>query len=57
MTAVATCECERIEQSWDAMIEDGSIVAARLVAERTGKPTLAGAGRTSVTMPGVRRST
>src|SRR5271154_836314 len=47
MTAVATCECERIEQSWDAMIEDGSIVAARLVAERTGQPTLAGAGRTA----------
>ena len=27
------------------MIEDGAIVAARLVAERAGKPTFAGAGR------------
>src|ERR1700729_3990200 len=47
MTAVATGECERIEQSWDAMIEGGSIVAERLVAEPTCKPTLAGAGRTA----------
>src|SRR3954469_23921305 len=45
MTAVAACKCEGIEQPWHAMIEDGSIVAARLVPERTGKPTLAGAGR------------
>ena len=27
------------------MIEDGAVVAAGLVAERTGKPTFAGAGR------------
>src|SRR3954468_7940016 len=47
MTAVATCKCERIEQPWHAMIEDRSVVAARLVAERTGKPTFAGAGRTA----------
>jgi hypothetical protein len=38
------------------MIEDGAIVAARFVAERTGKPTFAGAGQDSVTMPGVRPS-
>jgi hypothetical protein len=38
------------------MVEDGSIVSAGLVAERTPDPTLADAGRTSVTMPGVRRS-
>ena len=56
MTPVAACECQGIEQPWHAMIEDGSVVAARFVAERAGKPTFAGAGRTSVTMPGVRRS-
>jgi hypothetical protein len=44
MTTVAACKCERIEQPWHAMIEDRSVVAARLVAERTGKPTFAGAG-------------
>src|SRR5438034_7122479 len=45
MTTVAARECQGIEQPWHAMIEDGSIVAARLVAERAGKPTFAGAGR------------
>ena len=45
MTPVAACECQGIEQPWHAMIEDGAIVAACLVAERTGKPTFAGAGR------------
>ena len=45
MTTVAACECQCIEQPWHAMIEDGSIVAAGLVAERAGKPTLADAGQ------------
>src|SRR5205823_15010368 len=45
MTTVAARECQGIEQPWHAMIEDGSSIAARLVAERTGKPTFAGAGR------------
>ena len=45
MTAVAACERQGIEQPWHAMIEHGAIVAAGLVAERTGKPTFADAGR------------
>src|SRR6266702_2426689 len=45
MTPVAACECQGIEQPWQAMVEDGAIIAACLVAERTGKPTFAGAGR------------
>src|SRR4029077_3023914 len=45
MTPVAACECQGIEQPWQAMVEDGAIVAACLVAERTGKPTFARAGR------------
>ena len=44
MTPVAACECQGIEQPWQAMVEDGAIVATCLVAERTGKPTFAGAG-------------
>ena len=45
MTTVAACEGERIEQPRYTMIEDGSIVATSVVAERAGKPTFAGAGR------------
>src|SRR5882757_1011842 len=45
MTPIAACECQGIEQPWHSMVEDGSVVAACLVAERTGKPTFAGAGR------------
>ena len=45
MTPVAACQCQGIEQPWHSLIEDGTIVAARLVAERTGKPTFAGTGR------------
>src|SRR5271155_4959290 len=45
MTPIAASECESIEQPWHAMIEDGAIVAAGLVAKRTGKPTFAGSGR------------
>lgn len=33
MTAVTACECEGIEQPWHAMVEDGAVVAAGLVAE------------------------
>ena len=45
MTPIATCQCQGIKQPWHSLIEDGTIVAARLVAERTGKPTFARTGR------------
>jgi hypothetical protein len=56
IASVAAGERQSLEQPWQPMVEDGTIVAACLVAERAGDPTLADAGRTSVTMPGVRRS-
>ncbi len=55
VTSIAAGDQQGIEQPRQAMIEDRAVVAAGLVAERTGKPTLADAGRSSVTMPGVRR--
>ena len=45
MAAVAASERERIEQPRHAMIEDGAVVAAGLVAERACNPTFADAGR------------
>jgi hypothetical protein len=56
VAAIATGEREGCEQPRHAVIEDGEVLAAGLVAERAGEPTLADAGRDSVTMPGVRRS-
>jgi hypothetical protein len=56
ITSIAAGERESLEQPRETMIEDGSVVAAGLVAERAGDPALAGSGRDSVTMPGVRRS-
>jgi hypothetical protein len=53
---VAAGEREGFEQPRQPVIEDGTIVAAGLVAERTSDPALADAARDSVTMPGVRRS-
>jgi hypothetical protein len=44
IASVAAGEREGLEQSWKAMIEDGTIVAASLVAEGAGDPTLAGPG-------------
>src|SRR5689334_18618097 len=44
MAAVAAGQCEVGEQLGDALIEYRAVVAARLVAEGTGKPTFAGAG-------------
>lgn len=55
-TAFATRLREICEQAGCPLVEDGKAVAAGLVAERTGKPGLACAGRDSVTMPGVRSS-
>src|SRR3989442_2187836 len=45
MTSIAACERQGIEQPRHSLIEDGAIVSAGLVTERTGKPTLADAGR------------
>ena len=55
IASVAAGEGERFEQPRQAIIEDGTIVAAGLIAEGTGDPALSGSGRTSVMMPGVRR--
>src|SRR6266852_6041033 len=44
VTAIAAREQQVIEQPRQAMVEDRAVVAAGLVAERTGKPTLADAG-------------
>jgi hypothetical protein len=52
---VAAGERQVAEELWHALIEDGAMVAASLVTERAGKPALAGAGRSSVILPGVRR--
>ena len=41
---VTACKRERIEQPRQAVIEDGAIVAAGLVAECTGQPTFAEPG-------------
>ena len=51
MTPVAACKRQGIEQPWHAMIEDGAVVAAGLVAERTGKPTFADSGRARDILP------
>src|SRR6185437_2170901 len=42
--SIAAREQQGIEQPWQAMVEDRAVVAAGLVTERTGKPTLADAG-------------
>jgi hypothetical protein len=42
--AVATCQRERIEQSWQALIENRAVIPAGLVTERACNPTLADAG-------------
>jgi hypothetical protein len=45
IATVAASQCQIGEHARDALIEHRTIVAARLVAERTGKPTFADAGR------------
>ncbi|BBB96623.1 hypothetical protein AB7M47_002490 [Bradyrhizobium elkanii] len=45
MAAVAACERQLVEQTRDALVEHGAIVATGLVAERRGEPALADAGR------------
>ena len=54
IAAVAASERQLPEQLWDALIEDGAIVATGLVAERPGEPAFAGAGQANDIMPGVR---
>ena len=46
MSSVAAREREGLEQPRHAMVEDGTVIAACLVAQRAGDPTLADAGRT-----------
>lgn len=41
IAAVALAERQIAEQPWDALVEHGAVIAARLVAERAGQPTLA----------------
>ena len=41
--AVAACQRERIEQSWQALIENRSVIPTGLVTERACNPTLADA--------------
>jgi hypothetical protein len=53
MAPVAAGEREFGEELGDALIKNRAIVAAGLVAEGTGKPTLSDAGRSSVMLPGV----
>src|SRR3954451_6144253 len=55
MAAVAAGQREISEQLWDALIEHRAVVAAGLMAESTGQPTFADAGRSSVILPGVRQ--
>lgn len=45
IAAVASCEREIGEQTRDTLVEDGAVVTAGLVADRTGKPTLSHARR------------
>src|ERR1700681_710883 len=45
VAAIATGEREGCEQPWHAVIEDGEVLAAGLVAERAGEPALANAAR------------
>src|SRR5665213_3123531 len=47
MPAVTACECQGIEQPWQAMIKNRAIVAARRVCQRASDPTFTDAGRTN----------
>jgi hypothetical protein len=53
MTAVATPQCEVLEEPGHTVIEDRPVVATGFVTEGGGKPAFSDAGRASVTMPGV----
>src|SRR5271154_3700858 len=44
IASIAAGERQSFEQPWQPMVEDGTVVAACLVAERAGDPTLADAG-------------
>jgi len=56
IASVATGEREGLEQPGKTMIEDGTIIAAGLVAERTSNPALAGAGQARDILPRNTRS-
>jgi hypothetical protein len=51
IASVAAGERKIGEQFWNALIEDGAVVATSLVTERRGKPTLADAGRAHDILP------
>jgi hypothetical protein len=53
ITTITARQRQSLEQPRHALIKHGAIVAAGLVAERTGKPALADTGRASVMLPGV----
>jgi hypothetical protein len=53
VAAVAAGERQIVEQTRDALVEDGAIVAAGLVAEPRGDPALADAGRAADQQVGV----
>ena len=55
VAAVAVGQREIGEELGNALIQNGAVVAAGFVAEGTGKPAFADAGRSSVILPGVRR--
>src|SRR5580704_5286691 len=45
VTAIATGERKRLEQTWSTVVENAFSVPARLMTERAGNPALADAGR------------
>ncbi len=47
IAAVAVSKSKICEQAWDAPIEDRAVIAAGLVAECTGQPAFADAGRSA----------
>jgi hypothetical protein len=51
IASIAACQRQCVEQAWHAIVEHRSIVTAGLVAERAGKPALAGAGRAHDIIP------
>src|SRR6266481_944093 len=51
VAAITAGEREIGEQFWDALVEDGPVVATSFVTERGGKPTFADAGRAHDIVP------
>lgn len=51
VAAITAGEREIGEQFWDALVEDGPVVATGFVTERGGQPTFADAGRAHDIVP------